>query len=74
MIQELQGRKAGALFQIGCYYRERDNPKAALIYLREVIRDYPLTRYGEKARRGRPARGAEARVRGGVGQAQEARG
>lgn len=51
MIHELQGKKAGALYQIGCYYQERNNPKAALIYLREVIKDYPLTRYGEKARR-----------------------
>ena len=72
MIQELQGRKAGALFQIGCYYRERDNPKAALIYLREVIRDYPLTRYGEKARRAAQREERRLEFAEGVGQAQEA--
>ncbi|MEI6634434.1 MAG: outer membrane protein assembly factor BamD [Chlamydiota bacterium] len=51
MIHELQGRKAGNLYKIGCFYQERDNPRAALIYLQEVVRDYPLTQYGEKARK-----------------------
>ena len=51
MIHELQGRKAGNLYKIGCFYQERDNPKAALIYLQEVVKDYPLTNYGEKARK-----------------------
>lgn len=51
MISDLQSRKASGLYEIGCYYQERGNPKAALIYLQEVVRDYPLTRYGEKARK-----------------------
>ena len=72
MIHELQGRKAGALYQIGCYYRERDNPKAALIYLREVIKDYPLTRYGEKARRAAQREERRLEFAEAVGQAREA--
>ncbi|MDD5556828.1 MAG: outer membrane protein assembly factor BamD [bacterium] len=51
MLAEIEGRKAEALYQIGRFYEERGNPRASLIYLREVIRDYPLTRYGEKARK-----------------------
>lgn len=51
MFTELQGRKAASLYQIGSFYEARGNPKAALIYLQEVIRNYPLTRYGEKARK-----------------------
>ncbi len=51
MLTELQSKKAAALYQIGRFYEERGNPKASLIYFREVIRDYPLTRYAEKARK-----------------------
>ncbi|MCX6356620.1 MAG: outer membrane protein assembly factor BamD, partial [Candidatus Aureabacteria bacterium] len=51
MLTELQGRKAASLFQIGTYYERRENPKAALIYLREVVHDYPLTRYADKAKK-----------------------
>lgn len=51
MLIELRSRRAEALYRIGSFYEERGNPKAALIYFREVIRDYPLTPYAEKARR-----------------------
>ena len=51
MLTELQGKKAASLYQIGSFYEARGNPKAALIYLQEVIRDYPLTRFAEKARK-----------------------
>jgi outer membrane assembly lipoprotein YfiO len=51
MVSELQGRKAAALYEIGCYYQRRNNPRAALIYLEEVARDYPLASCGESARK-----------------------
>ena len=51
MLTELEGKKAAALYQIGSFYETRDNPKASLIYFKEVIRDYPLTRFAEKARK-----------------------
>jgi len=51
MLSDLQSRKAGSLYQIGTFYEQRESPRAALIYLKEVMRDYPLTRYAEKARK-----------------------
>jgi len=51
MLTELEGKKAAALYQIGSFYEVRGNPKASLIYFQEVIRDYPLTRFAEKARK-----------------------
>ncbi|MEJ2744391.1 MAG: outer membrane protein assembly factor BamD, partial [bacterium] len=51
MLSEREGKKAAALYQIGSFYEKRGNPKASLIYFKEVIRDYPLTRFAEKARK-----------------------
>lgn len=51
MLTELEGKKAAALYQIGSFYEARGNPKASLIYFKEVIKDYPLTRFAEKARK-----------------------
>jgi outer membrane assembly lipoprotein YfiO len=51
MLTELEGKKAAALYQIGSFYEKRGSPKASLIYFKEVIRDYPLTRFAEKARK-----------------------
>lgn len=71
MLTDLQGRKAGSLYQIGIFYQQKENPKAALIYLHEVIRDYPLTRYAEKARKTAVREEKKLEIAEAIRQAQE---
>jgi len=48
-LKELRGREAEKSYKIGRYYERKGSRQGALIYYRDIIKDYPGTRWAELA-------------------------